>query len=343
MSVPVIPVGRRGSAKTGGLVGQPSPGGQDLNGGPSGQVILATAGYDHTIKFWEVGTGQCLKTLQHADSQVNALEISPDGQLLAACGYQHIRMFDVLGTNPNPVVNYEGVSKNVMDVGFQEECKWMYTAGEDGTVKIWDLGMRNLSCQRIYDAHAPVNSAVLHPNQQDLILGDQNGVVHVWNLRSDHSEQYLAQPGCSVQSVAVDSQGLHMACVTNLGTLHVWDFASGGKDQTVAEQRQKITAHKRYGLKCKFSPDSSALATTSADQSTKLWRPKDLTHITDLHKKNQRWVWDMAFSNDSQYLFTASSDGVARLWSLAKNEVKCEYVGHSKALTCLAFKDRLLP
>ena len=47
-------------------------------------------------------------TLQHPDSQVNAMEISPDGQLLAACGYQHIRMFDVHNTKPNPVVNFEG-------------------------------------------------------------------------------------------------------------------------------------------------------------------------------------------------------------------------------------------
>ena len=52
------------------------------------QVILATAGYDHTIKFWQAHTGKCVRTLQHADSQVNALEISPDGQILAAAGYQ---------------------------------------------------------------------------------------------------------------------------------------------------------------------------------------------------------------------------------------------------------------
>ena len=52
------------------------------------EVILATAGYDHTIKFWQAHTGKCVRTLQHADSQVNALEISPDGQILAAAGYQ---------------------------------------------------------------------------------------------------------------------------------------------------------------------------------------------------------------------------------------------------------------
>lgn len=54
-------------------------------------------------------------------------------------GYQHIRMYDLSSSNPNPVINYEGVSKNVTGVGFQEEGKWMYTGGEDCSARIWDL------------------------------------------------------------------------------------------------------------------------------------------------------------------------------------------------------------
>lgn len=41
------------------------------------EVILATAGYDHTIKFWQAHTGQCVRTLQHADSQAS-LRVVPD-------------------------------------------------------------------------------------------------------------------------------------------------------------------------------------------------------------------------------------------------------------------------
>ena len=83
----------------------------------------------------------------------------------------------------------------------------MYTGGEDGTVKIWDLGMRNLQCQRIYSAGAPVTSVNLHPNQQDLIIGDQSGCVHIWDLRSDVSHKYQPQPDASIQCVAVDPRG----------------------------------------------------------------------------------------------------------------------------------------
>lgn len=31
-------------------------------------VILATASYDHTIKFWEAKSGRCYRTIQYPES-----------------------------------------------------------------------------------------------------------------------------------------------------------------------------------------------------------------------------------------------------------------------------------
>jgi len=345
------------------------------------EVILATAGYDHTIKFWRAHTGKCVRTLQHADSQVNALEISPDGQMLAAAGYQHIRMFDVHGSSSaGPVVNYEGVSKNVMSVGFQEASQWMFTGGEDGTARTWDLRMRNLQCQCVFQAGAPVNSAVLHPNQHELVVGDANGVLHIWDMRAKASVSVTPEPGASIACVAIDPTAEYIAATTNRCSVHIlsaspaYGFASSteppatdSKEETTDLGKEndgqssnkpcpgrlhpikKITdAHKRYALKCKFSPDTSMLVTSSADQSCRVWNVnKNFELISEMRAENQRWVWDVAFSADSQYLFTASSDNLARLWSLPNesnnftHEVKRVYEenGHQKAVTCLAFRE----
>ena len=48
------------------------------------------------------------------------------------------------------------------------------------------------------------------------------------------------------------------------------------------------------------------LATTSADTSVKIWRTADFSLMTELKEPNQRWVWDCAFSGDSQYIITGN-------------------------------------
>lgn len=41
----------------------------------SDPVILATAGYDHTVRFWQAHSGICTRTVQHQDSVSSAGEV----------------------------------------------------------------------------------------------------------------------------------------------------------------------------------------------------------------------------------------------------------------------------
>lgn len=135
-------------------------------------VVLATAGFDHTIRsaiaertadarstdsarsslslcpvnrcatlcvcsFWEAPTGLCHRTLQYTDSQVNRLCITPDKQYLAVAGNPHVRLYEIHTQNPSPLTSFDGHTSNVTAVGFQKDRKWMFTGSEDGSVKIW--------------------------------------------------------------------------------------------------------------------------------------------------------------------------------------------------------------
>lgn len=55
--------------------------------------------------------------------------------------------------------------------------------------------------------------------------------------------------------------------------------------------------------------------------------------------QHQRWVWDVVFSADSQYLVSASSDQSAKLWDLKTGEVVRNLTGHNLAVTCVALND----
>lgn len=193
---------------------------------------------------------------------MNALAITPDRQIVASAGYQHIRFYEIHSPNANPIMTYDGATKNVTAVGFQADGRWMFTGGEDATARIWDLRTKNLQCQRLFQSPSAVNAVVLHPNQVELFIANQSGYVYVWDVRSNNYEQLLGENDAAIQCVAVDESATQLAATSSVGTCYIWTL-SGGRapdEPTIIRERSEkpsFSAHKRYALKCAFSPDST--------------------------------------------------------------------------------------
>ncbi|KAK0106898.1 TOR complex subunit lst8 [Cadophora gregata] len=318
--------------------------------------VFATAGYDHTIRFWEALSGICSRTIQHSDSQVNRLCISPDKRFLAAAGHHTVKLYDIKSTNPNPLLAFEGHTGNVTGVAFHCEGKWMVTSSEDGTVKIWET--RSGSVQRSYSHGCPVNDVVIHPNQGEIISCDRGGSVRIWDLAENNcSHQLIPEEDVPVASVTVASDGSTLCAGTNSGNVYVWHLLQY-REKTTLVPITHFQAHSNYITRVLLSPDVKHLATCSADHTAKIWEVKDLESMLPIpgqacsDPKNpkpfklestltghQRWVWDCAFSADSAYLVTACSDHYARLWELHSEQIIRQYNGHHRGLVCVALND----
>ncbi len=300
------------------------------------QVLLATAGYDHTIKFWEAPSGTCLQTLQHPESQVNKLEITPDKRQIAAAGNPSLRLFDI---ETGAVTSYDGHTNNVTVVGFQKDGRWMYTGAEDGTIKIWDV--RAPGCQREYESGCAINSVALHPCEGELISGDRDGNIRVWDLSQNACSAELVPDGTKpIRSVSVAQDATLLAAANDTGSVFVWRLGRSADSTGKFEPLQKLQAHAKYITKCLISPDCKRLATASADQSVRIWDMWSNFKAEKTLTGHQRWVWDAVFSADSAYIVTASSDQTARLWDVAEGNTIRHYTGHHKAVICVALHDR---
>lgn len=340
-------------------------------------VILASAGYDHTIRFWDALTGVCSRTIQHTDSQVNRLEITSDKRYLAAAGNLYVRLYDIRqtgsagntasgggtsGTTPgggggggggghgangssgnsnnsnnNPVMTFEGHTTNVTSLAFQAENKWMVTSSEDGTVKVWDV--RAPSVQRNYKHNCPVNEVVIHPNQGELISCDQDGNIRVWDLGENQCTHHLIpEDDVPINSLSVASDGSMLVAGNNKGNCYVWKMQNQ-RDLTSLTPVTKFRSHSKYITRVLLSTDMKHLATCSADHTARIWSTEQNFALETTLQGHQRWVWDCAFSADSAYLVTACSDHYVRLWDLSNSETVRQYNGHHKGAVCVALND----
>ena len=228
-------------------------------------IVLVTGGFDHKLRFWDATSGVCSKTLRFpGESQVNCCAISNDKQLLAAGGNPQINMFDVNSNADAPLVSFDGHCSNVTAVGFQRDGKWLFSSSEDGSVRIWDP--RTPLCQRTYEdkesLHA-VNTVALHPNQTDLLAGDQSGCLRIWDLEANacrHRQTPVAET--PVRSISVAGDGSMVALGSQKGRVLILQPS----ENRGLEVKHDFQAHDDLLLKCILSPDAQTLATTSADK-----------------------------------------------------------------------------
>lgn len=325
-------------------------------------VILASAGYDHTIRFWDALTGVCSRTIQHTDSQVNRLEITSDKRFLAAAGHLYVRLYDIRqsgssgnataqasatngGTsahtannnNSQAVMTFEGHTSNVTSLAFQIENKWMVTSSEDGMVKVWDI--RSPSVQRNYKHHCPVNEVVIHPNQGELISCDQDGNIRIWDLGENQCTHHLIpEDDVPINSLSVANDGSMLVAGNNKGNCYIWKMQNN-RDVTSLTPATKFRSHSKYITRVVLSTDMKHLATCSADHTARIWSAEQNFNLETTLQGHQRWVWDCAFSADSAYLVTACSDHYVRLWDLSNSETVRQYNGHHKGAVCVALND----
>ncbi|EWS74749.1 required for amino acid permease transport from the to the cell surface protein (macronuclear) [Tetrahymena thermophila SB210] len=321
----------------------------------SNRVILATASYDHTIRLWDQNQG-CIETMSYSSNipkrfdqinkqgfLVNKIEISQNKQYLGAATSFLAMIYDLgkAQLSKIPVFAYDGYKNNVTSIGFNQDSKWIYTGSEDGSIQIHHLAMQGVP--KIFSNKEPVSQVVLHPNEVDLISVDQDGILKIWDLRNESQcrKEIVLAPKIGLRSVSIATNAQFFCAADSSGTLFIQNL---GRNDEIISQQKIENAHNDYILKCQISPFAKDIVTCSADRSIKIWslnpQSQKFEHKNTLY--HYRWVWDVSYGCDGQFLFSCSSDNTAKLWKLDKESNQVEYQifkGHTQTVNCVAIND----
>ncbi len=107
---------------------------------PDGERIF-TCAYDRTVKVWDGATGLELSSVDSDVGICHALDLSPDGRLLAAGGTAGlVEVWELQGTDLRLMRTLAGHDATVAWVGFDPTGSRLATSGDLEAVRIWDVG-----------------------------------------------------------------------------------------------------------------------------------------------------------------------------------------------------------
>ena len=186
----------------------------------------ASVSSDHTIRIWDLETGECLRTLAGHVALVSSVSISPDGRRAASVSSDSTVRFWDLETGMCLHV-LSGHAASVTSVSVSPDGRRAVSASWDGTLRVWELDTG--LCLRSLNGHTgSVTSVHVGPDGRRMVTGSDDKTVRVWDLETGECLLKLIGHEHGVDSVSVTPDGRRAVSVSFCdNTLRVWDLESG--------------------------------------------------------------------------------------------------------------------
>ena len=271
---------------------------------PVDSSVVASGGGSRAVNLWNL-KNDTLTTLGHHADVVNTVAFSPDGQLLASGGNDHVfKLWDVprkrhIATLDH--INNRGRSQ-VKAVTFSPNGQLLATAGVE--VKLWDVHTREEITTLEHGRW--VFALAFSPDGEFLATGDETGQVNVWDVQRRQLIVQFKGDARFVHTIKFSPDGKVLAGAGYEGNIKLWKVQSW-------ERLGKLSSHVTV-YTISFSPDSKILASTG-NEFVSLWQVDSGEKIATL-TGHAGWVNAVAFSPNGSALISGGDDATLRIWDV---------------------------
>ncbi len=272
---------------------------------PDGQTLVGASHEDAMIQFWDVASGERLKTIESPPDTTEKTVFSPDGSTLASAGSDGtVRFWDVATTTP--IRTLTGYANLFTDMAYSPDGKTLAIVSSMNRLRLWDT--RTAKLMKTYlPRSGSLFCIAFSPDGVTLACGG-SGDNSVWLLNAETGEhgQVFTGHNNDVGAVAFSPDGQILASGDSNGNIHVWDAATG-------ETLRILEWHDHYVRTLAFSPDGKMLVSTS-DAEIRFW---DITTGETVRKVSG---YDVSLTPDWHTFVTYDSDRIVKYWHMDSDD-----------------------
>lgn len=248
-----------------------------------------------------------------------ALDISPDGSLLAVAGgvgsdSVHLYQTNALDTAPR----YIDQDETLLSLDMHPNGTQVLVGTRNGGAHLWNLAPDAALTEALYlQTHlsdvrgvqvAPAGNSFASAGSEAQVASSSVNRAHallVWDIASLSQTAILDDPGDIVLALNYAPAGNALAAVDAAGALYLWSLSAPDTPLTFLDAGASAVV---------YSPNGQFLAVGHTDGSIDLRNPTTGDVITT-YTGHLGLITDLQFSPDNTLLASSSGDGTLRLWS----------------------------
>ena len=284
-------------------------------------ACVASVSDDRVVRIWDLALGRVVRVLRGHTAEVSCAALMPGGDsVVTGADDRTLRIWTLDGAC---TAILKGHAARIVAVAVSQAGR-IVSISEGGGVCLWkESGV--WQPEVLSWKPQGVRTATFSPDGTRVIVGADDGNVHIWNLTT-HTERVLEGHSDWVNCVAAAPDGGFAVSASDDGTLKLWD---PGRIPATAPARDHTDRVRAVAI----LSDGATAISSSDDHKLCIW--DCATHRVRAPIRNQHH-WVFACTPDGRGVVSAGSAGAFSLWELTTMQEVQRFAGHDDRVRCLA-------
>lgn len=266
-----------------------------------------TATPEGRVSIYNANTGTVQNSFQSIDNFNDLVGFDPeDGWLAFGNLNGEVKVWDPL--ERQSLVTFKAHNLQITALAFSQDGERLATAGDEGTVKVWDW--RNRALIQTFTDDRPAYALRFSPDGAQLAVGKREH-LRLWGVDSGEMQRTVETGRGGTAALAYSPDGRYLVSGGANEALSVWNPQTGG----LVAQLPGVGTDR---VSLAFSPDGTILLTSSITGRATLWNMTTLgaTTVNNASLDTGTLIFAVDWTSDNRLLTLFGTSGGVYLWGL---------------------------